>query len=54
MPSTGDKCQTSGIYKVVNHIKHPHEITMVEGKEFPPCKECHDKVQYELVKKTQH
>jgi len=36
MPTTGEKCKESGIYRVINHIHHPKEITMVEGKEFPP------------------
>ena len=54
MPHTGDTCQTSGIYKVVNHIQHPKQITMVKGKEFPPCAECNQKVEYQLVQATQH
>jgi hypothetical protein len=54
MPRTGETCQTSGIYKVINHIKHPKEITMVKGKEFPPCSECHEKVEYQLKEATQH
>lgn len=54
MPSTGDICQVSGVYKVINHLAHPKEITMVQGKQFPPCSECKTKVTYELVRKTQH
>jgi hypothetical protein len=54
MPSTGDICGKSGIYKVINHIKHPKQITMVAGKQFPPCSECSTKVEYELVQATQH
>ncbi len=54
MASTGDKCTVSGVYRVINHIQHPKEITMVAGKEFPPCAECRTKVQYQLVRKTQH
>ena len=54
MPYTGDICQTSGVYSVVDHVQHPHEITMVKGKEFPPCRECHKKAQYRLVRATQH
>lgn len=44
MPRTGDICQTSGIYTVINHIEHPREITMVKGKEFPPCTQCSQRV----------
>ena len=54
MPATGDICQTSGIYRVVNHIQHPKEITMVKGKEFPPCNQCHSKVSYQLHEATKH
>jgi hypothetical protein len=54
MPSTGDICKTSGIYKVTNHIKHPKQITMVEGKRFPPCSECSQSVDYQLVQETKH
>jgi len=54
MPWTGDICQTSGIYTVVNHIEHPKEITMVKGKEFPPCAECRKKVEYRLKEATRH
>jgi hypothetical protein len=48
MPWTGETCQTSGLYTVVNHILHPKEITMVEDKQFPPCAECGTKVGYRL------
>jgi len=54
MPSTGEICQTSGIYKVINHIQHPKEITMVKGKEFPPCAECRARVTYQLKEATKH
>jgi hypothetical protein len=56
MPTPGDICQTSGIYRVVHDTAHkqPHEITMVQGKTFPPCeiRGCH--VSYTLVRKTEH
>lgn len=54
MASTGETCNTSGIYKVINHIKHPKQITMVAGKTFPPCSECKEKVSYSLVEATKH
>jgi hypothetical protein len=54
MPSTGQTCETSGIYTVVNHIKHPKEITMVKGHVFPPCSECHQSVEYRLKQATTH
>ncbi len=54
MPTTGETCQTSGVYRVINHIQHPKEITMVKGKTFPPCAECQAKVAYQLVRQTEH
>ena len=54
MSRTGEICQTSGIYTVVNHINHPKEITMVKGHVFPPCAECHQGVEYRLKQPTQH
>lgn len=54
MSTTGESCQVSGIYRVVNHIQHPKQVTMVKGDRFPPCSQCNTKVTYELVTKTQH
>jgi len=54
MAKTGDTCQISGIYTVINHIQHPREITMVKGKEFPPCSKCHARVEYRLKQATSH
>lgn len=54
MAKTGETCKTSGIYKVVNHIKHPKEVTMVAGKQFPPCAECKSSIEYELKTPTKH
>jgi hypothetical protein len=52
----GDKAPDSGIYKVVHDRNHkqPHEITMIKGKEFPPCPGCTSGPQYTLVRKTEH
>lgn len=35
MPSTGQTCTVSGIYKCSTHTTH--EIVMVKDKPFPPC-----------------
>ncbi|MCK4594940.1 hypothetical protein KAU45_10595 [bacterium] len=48
MPSTGDICQTSGIYRCA---KCGNEITMVEGKQFPPCSKCNG-TNFVLVRAT--
>ena len=51
--STGSICQVSGLYKC---SKHPHhEITMVKGKEFPPCgKDGGHSTNWILVTPTPH
>lgn len=54
MATSGEECKVSGIYKIINHVQHPKEITMVKGKIFPPCAKCKTKVDYELEKKTEH
>ncbi len=51
--ATSEVCKASGIYRVINHIEHPKEITMVAGRPFPPCSECSKRVEYRLVRKTQ-
>ena len=51
MKQTGDVCQISGIYRVVNHIKHPQDITIAKGQTFPPCAQCKEKVGYRLVRR---
>ncbi len=52
---TREKCQVSGIYKVVNHeVTHPKEITISKGETFPPCRKCNRLVKYELVRETDH
>jgi len=50
----GDKVPTSGIYKVM-HDGHtqPHEVTCIEGEQFPPCNTCkHPK--FVLVRTAHH
>ena len=37
MPSTGHKCQTSGIYGNDCHAK---QIALSVGETFPPCSNC--------------
>ena len=35
MPSTGEKCTQSGVYKCSTHPTY--EIPLSEGETFPPC-----------------
>jgi hypothetical protein len=49
-----DMIPESGIYRVT-HAQHrlPHEVTLIEGQSFPPCAQCRDEVEFELVRELQ-
>ena len=52
----GEKCDASGIYKV-NHDKNhkqEHEVTVVMGEPFPPCRGCGRGITYTLVRAAHH
>jgi hypothetical protein len=51
----GDTVPESGIYRVTHDPKHAaaHEVTCVEGKTFPPCKNC-DHPRFVLVRPATH
>jgi hypothetical protein len=38
----GDECKRSGVYRVLHDPNHAdeHEVTVVFGQKFPPCKHC--------------
>jgi hypothetical protein len=46
----GDRARATGVYRVT-HLRHrmPHDLTVLEGEAFPPCKKCKDKVRFELI-----
>lgn len=46
----GDRAATSGVYRAI-HLRHrmPHEITVLEGETFPPCKRCGLHVRFEML-----
>jgi len=52
---SGERIPFSGIYRV-NHGNHrlPHEVTLLEGAEFPPCAQCDYLVFFELVHAAPH
>lgn len=52
----GEKCKRSGIYRVAHDDEHTaeHEVTVVHGKPFPPCRDCGDHPRFTLVKGAQH
>ena len=47
---TGETIKESGIYRV-HHNQHrlPHEVTLLQGQDFPRCTRCDDGVSFELV-----
>jgi hypothetical protein len=52
----GDECERSGIYRVVHDGDHtqPHELTVVYGRKFPPCRQCGHLSRFLLVTGAQH
>jgi hypothetical protein len=48
--TTGQKILESGIY-TVHHSEHrlPHEVTLLQGEQFPRCGKCADRVGFELL-----
>jgi hypothetical protein len=48
--ATGSVIPESGIYRVI-HARHrlPHEVTLVEGQQFPRCSKCQSDVVFELI-----
>jgi hypothetical protein len=47
----GEKPPLAGIYQVM-HYRHRlyHEVTILEGHEFPLCRGCGDRVRFRLVR----
>lgn len=50
MPSTGQTCETSGIYRPSCGCK---EIALSKGETFPPCAGKHQGITWTLVRPTQ-
>lgn len=52
----GDNVEGSGIYRVTHDPKHAaeHEVTVVFGKKFPPCKGCGAHPRFKAVELAQH
>jgi hypothetical protein len=48
---TGDPILQSGIYRV-HHSAHrlPHEVTVLQGQQFPRCAKCDEAVRFELIR----
>ena len=52
MPTTGTKCQTSGIYR--SSCSGRTEIALSKSETFPPCSHCRTAVTWTLVRATTH
>jgi hypothetical protein len=52
MPTTGHKCETSGIYRSSCNARI--EIALSKGETFPPCSHCRSAVTWTLVQATTH
>jgi hypothetical protein len=52
----GDTCNQSGIYRVEHDPNHvgSHEVTVVYGEEFPPCRGCGHHPRFTLVRDAVH
>ena len=52
----GAKCSQSGIYRVVHDKAHEqeHDVTVVHGEPFPPCRGCGHGVTFKLKHKAIH
>ncbi len=51
----GEKALFSGIYDVQHDCNHnPHEVTMIAGNTFPPCRGCNSSVRFRLKLAAKH
>jgi YjzC-like protein len=52
----GDQAPKSGIYDVVHDGVHQdqHQVTMVKGETFPPCRQCGDHPRFSLALHAHH
>jgi hypothetical protein len=50
---TGQVVPYSGIYRV-SHTEHrlPHEVTLLRANPFPPCSQCENNVNYQLLREV--
>ncbi len=53
---TNDRVPASGIYKVIHDKVNPqyHEVTCIEGRKFPPCRDQPSEAEFELVRIAIH
>jgi hypothetical protein len=54
--SPGNACEASGIYLVRHDPVHiqAHEVTVIEGENFPPCRNCGHHPRFRLMRAAVH
>ena len=52
----GEKCEASGIYLVTHDRNHvpPHDVTVVLGEPFPPCRGCGQQPRFRAARLALH
>ena len=51
--SVGEVIPVSGVYRVFHSIHRvSHDVTLLKNEKFPPCRQCADKVYFELVREV--
>lgn len=51
----GDTVPESGVYKALHHRhRAPHALLGIKGENFPACRTCGARVQFELVESVPH
>lgn len=52
----GDRVPSSGLYDVKHDRGHrePHQVTVIEGRKFPPCRGCGRGVTFQLNVRADH
>jgi hypothetical protein len=53
-----DLVPVTGIYRVTHvpelHDREPHDAVLIRGEEFPKCRTCNSRVQYEIRIQCSH
>jgi hypothetical protein len=52
----GERCEASGLYLVTHDRNHvpPHEVTVILGERFPPCRGCGQHARFRAARLALH
>jgi hypothetical protein len=50
----GDDVEASGVYRVTHENAQEHEVTVLHGHKFPPCRHCGLHPRFVAVRLAQH